>query len=92
MSTMSTKNTRPDRAKKVLAALRARYPHPHTHLDAETAWQLLVATVLAAQCTDARVNIVTADLFKKYPTIKDFAAADLAAGASSSSAARSGEL
>ena len=48
MSIMSTKNTRPIRAKKVLAALRARYPHPHTHLDAETAWQLLVATVLAA--------------------------------------------
>ena len=59
MSIMSTKNTRPTRAKKVLAALRARYPHPHTHLDAETAWQLLVATVLAAQCTDARVKTVT---------------------------------
>ena len=39
--------------------------------------QLLIAVILSAQCTDARVNIVTADLFKKYPTIKDFAAADL---------------
>ena len=75
MSTMSTKNTRPDRAKKVLAALRARYPHPHTHLDAETAWQLLVATVLAAQCTDARVNTVTPELFRLWPGPREMAKA-----------------
>ena len=47
------------------------------YLNYETPWQLLIAVILSAQCTDARVNIVTADLFKKYPTLKDFAAADL---------------
>ena len=47
------------------------------YLNYETPWQLLIAVILSAQCTDARVNIVTADLFKKYPTLEDFAAADL---------------
>lgn len=46
-------------------------------LDHENAWELLVATILSAQCTDARVNIVTKELFKKYPTTESFAAADL---------------
>lgn len=46
-----------------------------THSDA---WELLVATILSAQCTDARVNIITKDLFAKYRTIEDFADADLA--------------
>ena len=46
-------------------------------LDHENAWQLLIATILSAQCTDARVNIVTADLFRKYPSVEDFAQADL---------------
>lgn len=46
-----------------------------THADA---WELLVATILSAQCTDARVNIITKDLFVKYRTVKDFASADLA--------------
>ncbi len=77
MSAMSTKNTRPARAKKVLEALRTRYPHPHTHLDAETAWQLLVATVLAAQCTDARVNTVTPELFRLWPGPREMAKAGI---------------
>ncbi len=47
------------------------------YLNHETAWQLLIATMLSAQCTDARVNIVTADLFRKYQSIDDFANADL---------------
>ncbi len=47
------------------------------YLDHSTAWQLLIATILSAQCTDARVNIVTATLFQKYPTVKAFAEADL---------------
>ena len=47
------------------------------YLNHDNAWQLLIATILSAQCTDARVNIVTKDLFKKYPTIKSFAEADL---------------
>ena len=46
-------------------------------LDHESAWQLLIATMLSAQCTDARVNIVTKDLFVKYPSVEAFAAADL---------------
>ena len=55
-------------ARQVLAALQVRYPHPRTHLDAQNAWELLVATVLAAQCTDARVNTVTPELFRRWPT------------------------
>ena len=47
------------------------------YLHYETAWQLLIATMLSAQCTDARVNIVTADLFQKYDTLEKFANADL---------------
>ena len=46
-------------------------------LDYETDWQLLFATELSAQCTDARVNVVTKDLFRKYLSVADFAAADL---------------
>ena len=48
------------------------------YLDHSDAWQLLVATILSAQCTDARVNIITKDLFVKYKTIEDYANADLA--------------
>lgn len=46
-------------------------------LDYDTPWQLLIATILSAQCTDARVNIVTKELFKKYQTVDVFADADL---------------
>ena len=48
------------------------------YLNYETPWQLLIATMLSAQCTDARVNIVTRDLFRKYDTLEKFAEADLA--------------
>ena len=47
------------------------------YLNYETPWQLLIATMLSAQCTDARVNIVTESLFKKYPSASAFASADL---------------
>ena len=47
------------------------------YLNHENAWQLLIATILSAQCTDARVNIVTKDLFVKYPSVEAFANADL---------------
>lgn len=47
------------------------------YLNHENAWQLLIATILSAQCTDERVNIVTKDLFKKYKSIEDFAAANI---------------
>ena len=47
------------------------------YLDHDNAWQLLVATILSAQCTDARVNIVTKDLFVKYPSVRALAEAEL---------------
>ena len=47
------------------------------YLNHENAWQLLIATMLSAQCTDSRVNIVTKDLFVKYPTLQAFADADI---------------
>lgn len=47
------------------------------YLNNETPWQLLIAVILSAQCTDARVNIVTKDLFQKYPSLEAFANADL---------------
>jgi len=50
------------------------YPGARCALGHENAWQLLVATILSAQCTDVRVNMVTPELFKKYPTVEDFAA------------------
>lgn len=57
---------RKEQAKKVQEGLQKRYPQPETHLYHETPWQLLVATVLSAQCTDARVNMVTPALFAKW--------------------------
>ena len=67
-----------ERISHILSALDKEYGTDFIcYLNYETPWQLLIAVILSAQCTDARVNIVTADLFKKYPTIKDFAAADL---------------
>lgn len=56
-----------DRAARVLELLRLRYPTRETHLVAHNAWELLVATVLAAQCTDVRVNQVTPGLFRRWP-------------------------
>jgi endonuclease-3 len=60
----------------VLRRLRAAYPEARTALDFGTPWELLVATVLSAQCTDARVNQVTPALFERYPGPEAFAAAD----------------
>ncbi|WP_297848345.1 endonuclease III [uncultured Desulfovibrio sp.] len=73
---MTTKaQCRPARAQKVLTALQARYPRPETHLTARNAWELLVATVLAAQCTDARVNTITPELFRRWPGPAELACA-----------------
>lgn len=67
-----------NRIKKILTILDAEYgTEVRTYLDHNSAWQLLIATILSAQCTDARVNIVTKDLFKKYRSVKAFADADL---------------
>ena len=66
------------RTGEILAALDARYGTEYRcYLNHENAWQLLIATMLSAQCTDARVNIVTKDLFQKYRSVEDFAKADL---------------
>ncbi len=61
------------RVKKILATLDKMYPNATCALHHENAWELLVATILSAQCTDKRVNEVTPPLFRKYPTIRDFA-------------------
>ena len=61
------------RVKKILAKLDEMYPDVTCALHHSNAWELLVATILSAQCTDKRVNMVTPGLFKKYPTIQDFA-------------------
>jgi endonuclease III len=60
---------------KILATLDRMYPNVTCALHHSNAWELLVATILSAQCTDKRVNLVTPGLFRKYPTIQDFAAA-----------------
>jgi endonuclease-3 len=66
-----------ERAKKICAALRRTYPAAHCELNFSSPLQLLVATILSAQCTDKRVNLVTAELFKKFRSAKDFAGAPL---------------
>ena len=66
------------RTKEILALLDEQYGTEFIcYLNYETPWQLLVATMLSAQCTDARVNIVTKDLFQKYTSVEAFADADL---------------
>lgn len=68
-----------ERVAEVLRRLDTRYTTEYRcYLEHETPWQLLVATILSAQCTDARVNLVTKDLFVKYPDVQAFANADLA--------------
>jgi endonuclease-3 len=66
---------RPRPAAKILEILRKTYPDAHCELDHDGPFQLLVATILSAQCTDVRVNMVTPALFKKYPDAKSLAAA-----------------
>lgn len=67
------------RTKQILERLDERYgTEAICYLNHEYDWQLLIAVILSAQCTDARVNIVTAELFQKYDTLEKFAEADLA--------------
>lgn len=73
-----TAEERNRRVKKILAILDRAYPNATTELAWRTPWELLVATILSAQCTDKRVNEVTPGLFAKYPTVRDFAAASQA--------------
>lgn len=66
------------RIERILKALDREYGTEYRcYLNHETPWQLLIAVIMSAQCTDARVNMVTEDLFKKYDTLEKFAAADL---------------
>ena len=67
--------TSPARLARIFAALDQLFPHAECALKHSNAFQLLVATILSAQCTDERVNKVTPNLFAKYPTPRDFAAA-----------------
>ena len=66
------------RTGEILEILNEHYGTEYVcYLDHKTPWQLLIATILSAQCTDARVNIVTKDLFEKYQSVKDFAKAEV---------------
>ena len=66
------------RTREILEILDEQYGREYIcYLNYNTPWQLLIATMLSAQCTDARVNIVTKDLFEKYDTLEKFAYADL---------------
>lgn len=65
------------RARAIVRRLRAEYPDAKCSLTFRTPWELLVATILSAQCTDDRVNLVTPPLFERFPTPEAFAGADL---------------
>src|SRR3989344_6838597 len=72
-----TVSTRKKRASEVLRCLKITYPNAKIALKFGNNTQLLVAVILSAQCTDKKVNEVTAPLFKKYKTVADFADADM---------------
>src|SRR5260221_11751113 len=67
-----------ERVKQLIRAWPKVYPNAHCELDFRNPLQLLVATILSAQCTDKRVNMVTPALFKKYRSAKDYASAPAA--------------
>ncbi len=68
--------TKKERTLAVIERLKKEYPDADCTLSYDEAWKLLVSVRLAAQCTDARVNVVTADLFAKYPSVEALAAAE----------------
>ena len=69
--------TKKQRALEIIERLKREYPDADCTLDYEEAWKLLVSVRLAAQCTDARVNVVVQGLFAKYPDVDALAAADV---------------
>ena len=73
----TVKPTSPERVAAILVELRKAYPDVVCALNHKNAWELTVATILSAQCTDVRVNLVTPALFKAFPTPKAMAAASL---------------
>jgi endonuclease-3 len=72
-----TKEALSARVRKIVVGLTKAYPDAHCELDHTNPLELLVATILSAQCTDKRVNLVTADLFKQYRSATDYAQAPL---------------
>jgi endonuclease III len=70
-----TKDVKAARLKKLIAALERTYPDAHCELNFSNPLELLVATILSAQCTDKRVNLVTTELFKTYRSAQDYASA-----------------
>ena len=74
---LKTLRTRRKNAREVIAVLREEFPDTQCSLLHQDAWQLLVATILSAQCTDARVNMVTPGLFEQFPTPQHFADAPI---------------
>ena len=73
----TTKPLAKERIAAILDILARTYPHAVCALNHRSAWELTVATILSAQCTDVRVNLVTPALFKAFPTPKAMAAASL---------------
>ncbi len=70
--------TKEELAKEIIERLKVEYPDAGCTLDYDQAWKLLVSVRLAAQCTDARVNVVVETLYDKYPTVDALADADVA--------------
>lgn len=70
--------TKKQKALHIIEALKKKYPHSICSINADTPFELLVATRLSAQCTDARVNKITPALFRRYKTLDDYANADIA--------------
>jgi len=73
---LSVRSSKPERAARIVGLLGRTYPEAECALVHSSALELLVATILSAQCTDVRVNIVTKELFRKYRSAKEYAAAD----------------
>ncbi len=76
MSRLTPSSPPENRVRAILRRLRVAYPDARCSLDFTTPWELLVATILSAQCTDERVNMVTPGLFRRYPDPQAFADAD----------------
>ena len=74
---MLSKETRKKRARRIIPILREEYPDAGPRLKFSNPLELMVASILAAQCTDEKVNKITASLFKKYKTAKDYVEADI---------------
>ena len=70
--------TKQELALEVIARLKKEYPDAGCSLEYDQAWKLLISVRLAAQCTDARVNMIVPKLYEKYPDVEALAAADVA--------------